>query len=70
MKLKEKKQLREKTIKELQVLLAQTKDEDKALQFEHKRGKVKNTSSLLHKRKDIAKIYSILKEKELLEASK
>ncbi|QQG40933.1 MAG: 50S ribosomal protein L29 [Candidatus Levyibacteriota bacterium] len=67
MKIKEKKQLRGKSIKELQTILAQARDEVKALLFEHNRGKLKNTGSLLHKKKDIARIYSILGEKKLVE---
>lgn len=66
MKIKEKRNLREKPIKELQETVKQIKDELVALLFEHKRGKLKNTSSLLHKRKDMAVMQSILREKQLV----
>lgn len=65
MKKKEKQQLREKTIKELQIELKQIKDELALLLFDHKRGKLKNTSSILHKRKTLAVIQTILQEKLL-----
>ena len=66
MKLKEKKELREKTIAELRLVLAEKQDSRRADYLEAQRGKLKNTSLLLHKMKDIARISSILREKELL----
>ncbi|GEM_PF-6332278 len=63
MKTKEKKEFREKTIQELQKALKQFREEFLSMVFEHDRGKLKNTSLLLHKRKDIARIKSILQEK-------
>ena len=66
MKLKEKKELREKTIPELQLALVQLQESRRTDYLDAKRGKLKNTSLLLHKMKDIARISSILREKELL----
>lgn len=66
MKLKEKKELREKTIPELRAVLVLAQAARRADYLEAQRGKLKNTSLLLHKRKDIARISSILREKELL----
>lgn len=64
MKIKEKRQLRDKTKEELQVMLAKMKNELFTLRLEHSQGKLKNTSSLLHKRKDLALMYTVLSEKE------
>lgn len=66
MKIKEKKTLREKTIAELKLSISEAKDGLRADYLEAQRGKLKNTSLLLHKRKDIARMSSILREKELL----
>lgn len=66
MKTKEKKILREKTIAELKLSINEAKDGLRADYLEAQRGKLKNTSTLLHKRKDIARMSSILREKELL----
>ncbi len=68
MKSKDRKELQERTVKDLAVLLATAKDELITLSLDNKRGKVKNTSSLLHKRKDLARIHTILKEKQMVEA--
>lgn len=65
MKSKERKELQERTIEDLGVLLTQAKDELITLYLDKKRGKVKNTSSLLHKRKDLARLYTILQEKQI-----
>ncbi len=66
MKTKEKKALREKTIAELHLALVEMQDSRRTDYLEAQRGKLKNTSSLLHKKKDIARISTILREKELL----
>ncbi len=66
MKTKEKKALREKTIAELRLALVEMQDSRRADYLESQRGKLKNTGLLLHKKKDIARISSILREKELL----
>ena len=68
MKTKAKKELHSKTGEELKVLLKTVKDEFFSLQLEHAQQKLKNTSSLLHKRKDIARINTILQEKNLAAA--
>ncbi|MBI2431087.1 MAG: 50S ribosomal protein L29 [Candidatus Levybacteria bacterium] len=65
MKIKEKKELHHKTAVELKALISQAKDELAILKMSKKRGKIKNTSALLHKRKDIARMYSILRERQL-----
>lgn len=64
MKIKEKKELRQKSINELRLLLQQVKEELFSLRLEKVQKKLKNTSSIFQKRKDIARILTILKEKE------
>lgn len=64
MKLKAVKELHGKTIEELKVLLQTAMEELSVLRFDQSQGKLKNTSSFLHKRKDIARIQTVLKEKE------
>ena len=64
MKTKEKKELHGKKIAELRALLKTMREELFSLKLEYNRRKLKNTSSILHKRKDIATIQTILEEKE------
>lgn len=68
MKIKEKKELQQKSIKELKLLLQQVKEELFRLRLEKFQKKLKNTSSIFQKRKDIARILTILKEKEFKHA--
>lgn len=65
MKSKAKKELHTKTIQELEQLLKETRDELFKLKLEHARKKLKNTSLISEKRKDMAKIMTIIKEGEL-----
>lgn len=67
MKTKEKQALREKTQEELRQMVIEAKQALEHERLEIRRGKVKNTSALLHKKKDIAKMSTILREKELLD---
>ena len=64
MKIKEKKDLQQKSINELRLLLKQVKEELFSLRLEKVQKKLKNTSSIFQKRKNIARILTILKEKE------
>lgn len=64
MKIKEKKDLQQKSVNELRLLLKQVKEELFSLRLEKVQKKLKNTSSIFQKRKDIARILTILKEKE------
>nr|MBI5455909.1 50S ribosomal protein L29 [Candidatus Levybacteria bacterium] len=66
MKLRDKKQLFEKSEKELIKDLKQAKEALFNLILEKSQNKLKNTKSLFWKRKEIAWILTILKEKELL----
>ena len=64
MKTKEKKELHGKKVEELRLQVRTLKEELFLLQLEYNRRKLKNTSSILHKRKNIAKVKTILQEKE------
>ena len=64
MKTKEKKELHGKKIAELRSQIKTLKEELFLMQLEYGRRKLKNTSSILHKRKDIAIVQTILQEKE------
>lgn len=74
MKTKEKKELNSKSTEELKSLLDTAEGELSLLKLENFRKKLKNTSSIAIKRKEIAKILTIIKqkelEKEILEVSK
>ncbi len=63
MKKKDFNQLKEKTIEELKVLLAKAKLEALKIKMEQTRGKVKNVHTYLMKRKEIAKITTLINEK-------
>lgn len=64
MKTKEKKDLFNKTIPELKLLLKEAKDSLFGFRMEHSKKKLKNTRSIFQKRKDIAKILTVIREKE------
>lgn len=66
MKLKDKKQLFEKSEKELIKDLKEAKIALFNIKLEKSQNKLKDTKSLFWKRKEIAWILTILKEKELL----
>lgn len=65
MKTNLKKELHQKTIEELRSLLQNIIDELFSLRLEKSQKKLKNTSLIAVKRKDLAIIQTILKEKEL-----
>ncbi len=63
MKKKELNQLKEKSPEELKELLAKAKLEALKMKMEQLRGKVKNVHTYLIKRKEIAKITTLINEK-------
>ncbi|PJE69155.1 50S ribosomal protein L29 [Candidatus Shapirobacteria bacterium CG10_big_fil_rev_8_21_14_0_10_38_14] len=65
MKKKEIAQLRTKDKKELSGLIQKTQGELVKLQIEFQAGKLKNINQLILKRRDLARMKTILKEKEL-----
>ena len=65
MKTKEKKDLHTKTIKELQTMLKNARDAVFEAKIEKSQNKLKNTRAIFLKRKEIAQILSIIKEKEI-----
>lgn len=65
MKTKQKQELHQKTREELENILRTAKAELLSLRLDHSLKKLKNTSSILHKRKEMAVIYTVLKEKDL-----
>lgn len=65
MKTKDKKDLFTKTDKELKKLLLDAKDNLFNLRIDLSQNKLKNTTSLMLKRKEIAWILTALKEKEI-----
>ncbi len=64
MKTKDKKQLHTKTQEELNVQLKEARGNLFTLQMDQARHQLKNTRSLFMKRKDIAQILTVLKQKE------
>ena len=70
MKTKDKKGLRLKSIKELMTLVSDTKNLISGLRLDKTQNKLKNTRQIFAKRKEVAQILTILKEKELLMESK
>jgi large subunit ribosomal protein L29 len=68
MKRQEVKELHTKTTDELKKLLKDTQDALFTLQMDHEQHKVSNTSQLRNMRKDIARILSIIRGKELANA--
>lgn len=69
MKSKEKKQVQGKTIAELGVDCAKVIEELTVLLLDKAQGKLKNTSSLANKRREIAFLKTVMNEKRLLEGS-
>lgn len=67
MKTKEKKQLFERSEKELKKSLKETRAALFNLNLDNKQNKLKNTRSIFWKKKEIAWILTALKEKELSE---
>jgi len=67
MKTKEKKELHAKSIKELSNLIADAKNALAELKLEKIQNKIKNTSLLSVKKKEIAQILTIMRLKELAE---
>lgn len=65
MKTKQKKELHLKSVKELEVLLKDAKDLLFAAMFDKAQNKLKNTRQSFMKRKEIAQMLTILREKEL-----
>lgn len=67
MKSKDKKELHAKSIKDLSNLVAEAKDALVALRLDKTQNKLKNTSLLFFKRKEIAQMLTIIRLKELAE---
>jgi len=67
MKTKEKKELHAKSIKELSNLVAAAKDALVGLRLDKTQNKIKNTSILSLKRREIAQMLTIIRLKELAE---
>jgi len=67
MKTKDKKELHLKSLKELNNLVLETKDSLMDLKLDKSQNKLKNTSLLTIKRREIAQILTIMKVKELHE---
>ncbi|MDP3988510.1 MAG: 50S ribosomal protein L29 [Candidatus Levybacteria bacterium] len=64
MKTKVKKDLHAKTLKELQTELKEAREQLFSLKLDKAQNKLKNLRAVFTKRKDIARILSIIKEKE------
>lgn len=69
MKIKAKKELHEKIIPELKTALREAHEEIFSLKLQKAQKKLKNVRMLFEKRKDIARIQTILREKELENAN-
>lgn len=67
MKTKDKKELHSKSLKELNKLVIDAKDMVVGLRLDKTQNKLKNTSSLSVKRKEIAQMLTIIRMKELAE---
>lgn len=67
MKSKDKKELHLKSIKELSNLVVQAKDALAELKLDKTQNKLKNTSMLTLKRREIAQMLTIMRLKELAE---
>ncbi|MFH1186802.1 MAG: 50S ribosomal protein L29 [Candidatus Levyibacteriota bacterium] len=70
MKTKDKKDLFTKDIKELKNMLKEARDALFSLKMEKTQNKLKNTRSIFFKRKEIARILTIMKRKEFENAKK
>lgn len=67
MKIKAKQELHTKTVKELALLIKETRDALFALRLEKAQKKLKNTSLLPRKRKELAQVLTLFRQKELAE---
>lgn len=67
MKTKDKKELHLKSLQELKKLVMDSKDALSGLKLDKTQNKLKNTSSLSLKRKEIAQMLTVIKGKELEE---
>ncbi|MCL4353891.1 50S ribosomal protein L29 [Patescibacteria group bacterium] len=65
MKIKEKKQLSEKNIKELRVSLREAKEQLFSLKLEKMQMKLKNMKAIFLKKRDVAQIATTLRAKEM-----
>lgn len=65
MKTKDKKEFFAKNIQELRTKLKEARDDLFSLKISLSQNKLKNTKSIFHKRKEIALIKTIIREKEL-----
>lgn len=65
MKTKDIKELHLKTVQELKDLFKTAKEDLLELNLSHSQSKLKNTSSIFTKKKDIARILTVLRGKEL-----
>ncbi|MEX2007234.1 MAG: 50S ribosomal protein L29 [Candidatus Levyibacteriota bacterium] len=70
MKTKDVKDLHSKTIEELRGMYKTAKDDLLELTLSHSQAKLKNTSSIFSKKKDIARILTIQRGKELASSKK
>jgi len=69
-KKKELEKIREQTAKELQDLVIQLHKEMFEVRMQHSLGKLKDVRTMKKKRRQIAQIKTILKEKEIMEGEK
>ncbi len=69
MKTKDKQDLRVKTTDELKKLVEEIRVDLFKMKLEHSMRKLKGTQSIFNKKKDVARILTILREKEILHAS-
>jgi large subunit ribosomal protein L29 len=65
MKTKEKKQIKEKNVDELKAALKEAKEILFTLKLEKAQNKLKNTRSIFMKRKEVARILTEMKRKEI-----
>lgn len=69
MKIRDRKNIYAKNVEELKTLLGEAKDSLLSLRLEKAQNKLKNTRSIFWKRKEIARISTFIKEKELKASS-
>lgn len=65
MKKNDRNKMREKDVSELKSMVTEAKNALLSLRLDFSMGKVKNTKALFEKRKEIARMLTYLKEKEL-----
>ncbi|MDO8657253.1 MAG: 50S ribosomal protein L29 [Candidatus Levybacteria bacterium] len=70
MKTKNKKEISTRTIQELKGLLKEAKDLLFSLRLEKSQNKLKNTRSIFLKRKEIAQILTLIRQKEIIPAGR